>query len=307
MIAPRIWRTAASTSPVWFTPEVGCAWFKISLTAAGGGGCGSQNSNNQSPNLYGGRGGDSYFHLRPGVQAMFALAPVGVTVYFGSPHGLVADQAIFLENIPPGVGLSSSIPYFPINLTAMTCQLSATPNSPPFGGQSPIIATPLGENHTITVQVTWYGVQGGGSGGQIGDQGTPLGYWGMDGIGPDGSVQSWGKQGGAGGAGYRTGGPGGNGRWGGAGTEAYQDFGIAGTNLTGAGGGGAAPSITPSLFDFGGTGGAAGAFGDIFMTHTPGQSYFCWAGVGGVGGPMGTYGYPGGAGGHGEVLIEQHF
>src|SRR3990172_551159 len=130
MTAPRIWRTGASPSPVCSAPAGGCTWSKVGPTAAGGGGCGSQNSNGQPPGLYGGRGGDSYFHLRPGVQAMFALAPTGVTVYFAAPHGLVTDQAIFLESIPPGVGLSPVVPYFPINLTDTTCHLSATPFSP---------------------------------------------------------------------------------------------------------------------------------------------------------------------------------
>ena len=311
MIAPKIWRIGASIAPVWFTPDVGCKWFKVCPTAAGGGGCGSQNSNNQPPALYGRRGGDSMFGLHPAQSGMFAMNPAQMDCYINGNLG--GSKVIFFDPLPPDVtGIQADKPYWPINMVSLPTNvtkfnLSATPYSPPFGGQSAIVGGPLITNPSLSFRRVWYGVEGGGGGGQIGDQGTPLGYWGLDEPGPDGYVQSWGKQGGPGGAGYRTGGPGGNGRWGGAGTEAFLDFGIPAANLTGAGGGGAAPSTMPSLFDFGGTGGAAGAFGEIFMTHIEGQSYFCWAGVGGAGGPAGATGYPGGAGGHGEVLIEQHF
>lgn len=286
----------------WTPPDSTTTTLWVRGCAAGGGGYGTDSANSRTPARYGKRGQDTYFHTHPSVGAMFALAPDGTVCYFGEPHGLLPDQAVFLSDIPAGVtGFAPDTPYFPINITPTTCQLSLTPSAPPFGGQSPIVAGPIGTNPMVQVSPTWYGLQGGGGGGIIGDQGTPMGYWGFDGIGPDGIVDSFAVQGGAGSACYHMGGPGGINPLGGNSGAAFLDNGINGSNQTGAGGGGAAP--VSASFDFGGTGGAAGAYGEVWLKWTPGTSYLCQVGWGGVGGAAGPGGYKGGDGGHGLLII----
>jgi len=289
-----------------FVPDPACKLMRAQIVAGGGPGYSTSNFHEPDYSKYGPRGEDSYFHLRPSMPAMFALAPDGLVAYCFGPHNLVHDQAIFFTEVPSGVGLELNKPYFPINLTATTFKLSLIPYQPPLDLQSPIIVEPIGQNPIIMFRPVWYGVQGGGCGGIIGDQGTPMGYWGLDGTGPEGVVQSFGLQGGAGHAGFKLGGSGGVNAWGGQAGSQYQNDGIDGVNGTGAGGGGAAPCVDPAL-DWGGTGGAAGAFGEIWLIPQPGESYFCWAGRGGEPKPAGPGGFRGGKGGHGQVLITQFF
>lgn len=303
ILVPRIWRIAATWA--WFVPDTACRWFSVGMRAGGGGGAGTSNQHYIPPVQYGQRGGDTMFHLRPAVSASFNFAASGLVI--NGANSLVADQAIILESVPNGVGLQAYTPYYPINVTPVSFQISVYPYTPPFGGQSPIVCAPVGQTMTIAYRPTWYGVRGGGGGGIIGDQGTPLGYWGMDGQGPDGWVQSYGMQGGSGSGGYKVGGAGGNSDAGGGAGQSYQDNGIWGTNLTGGGGGGGSPVVTPSPLEWGGCGGASGSWGEVYIRPEPGVMYFCLAGKGGIGGPPGAGGYWGGNGGHGLITVTSFF
>ena len=291
-----------------FTARPGTLWVEIRMVAGGGAGASTSNQHFIPPSQYGQRGEDTLFGLRPAQGSMFAMTPTGVDCYVSGPPSFKPGQPIVIRILPPGVtGLAIDTPYYPINVAYLAgdvtkFNISATPFSPPFGGQSPVVAGPIGTNPSLEFHRVWFGVQGGGGGGIIGDQGTPLGSWGFDEPGPNGEIQGEAYQGGTGLGDFRIGPAGGVNFMGGNAGSAYQDFGIAGVNLTGAGGGGAPPPVgTTAPGEWAGSSGAAGGVADL--SYVPVEGFIPWfqAGKGGLAQPPGPGGYIAGNGGHGMV------
>lgn len=311
---PHIERYAANRST--FTARPGTLWVEVRMVAGGGAGASTSNQHFIPPAQYGQRGEDTLFGLRPVQTGMFAMTSTKVDCYISGPSPFKPGQPIVFRILPGDVtGLAIDTPYYPINVELLAgpvtkFNISATPFSPPFGGQVPIIAGPLTTNPSLDFHRVWFGVQGGGGGGIIGDQGTPLGSWGFDEPGPNGEIQGEAYQGGTGLGDFRIGPSGGVNFMGGNAGTSYQDFGISGVNLTGAGGGGAPPPVgTMAPGEWSGTSGAAGGVADL--TYTPVEGFIPWfqAGKGGLAQPPGTGGYIAGKGGHGMIrfrMIPQH-
>ena len=305
-LVPHIERYAAIRYT--FMPRAGTLWVEVRMVAGGGAGASTSNQHFIPPAQYGQRGEDTLFGLHPAQVSMFAMTPTGVDCYIGGLSPFKPGQPIVIQTLHPDVtGLTVDTPYYPINVVYLAgdvtkFNISATPFSPPFGGQSPIIAGPINTNPSLEFHRVWFGVQGGGGGGIIGDQGTPLGSWGFDEPGPNGEIQGEAYQGGTGLGAFRIGPSGGVNFMGGNDGSSYQDFGIAGVNLTGAGGGGAPPPVgTTAPGEWAGTSGAAGAVADL--TYAPVEGFVPWfqAGKGGLAQPPGPGGYIAGNGGHGMI------
>lgn len=314
MYPPKLISLIASSATVSFDPT--CLWVEWDMCGAGGGGAGTDTASFIDHSKYGQRGSDSYFFMMPGIQAMCACAPGAATFYISGNVQFDADEVIYFENIPAGVSLQPSTPYWvmPVAYNATTnvttINVCTYPLSPPqfqqWGKpywQTPLVVLPIGGNPVVTIRRFYFGAKGGGGGGLIGDQGCPLGYWGHNRNGPDGVIQAQGWQGGCGGASFRMGGMGGVNSFGGNSCNVYQTPGNAGNNNCGAGGAGGAPA--PGN-DWGGCGGAAGSvMRGKFLN--PGVPIFCVAGNGGLHGAGSGTGYDGGDGGNGLINFWMYF
>lgn len=290
-------------------PREGVGLIQVRLVAPGGGGAGTSNVHFIPPEQYGGRGEDTLFGLHPAQTCMLAMAPGATVAYVAGNVSFQNGQPIVFRYLPGTVtGFYVDEPYYPLDVVydavndRTTFKLSAFAFSPPFGLQPLIEGGPLFDNIVVDFHKVWYGVQGGGGGGIIGDQGTPGGSWGFPDIGPNGEIQGEAYQGGTGLGYFRIGPPGGVNFMGGNSGASYQDFGINGVNLCGSGGGGAPPPVgTTAPGEWSGTSGAAGAVADLWYVPTEGFIPWFYVGSGGQGGPAGNGGYLGGYGGHGML------
>ncbi len=312
MRPPTLWRLAGTTGT--FTPDSDCTWLEWEMCAGGGGGAGTDTASFIPNTQYGQRGGDSFCFMKAPVQSMMACAPSGGAVFYfdDPPNFYPGGEVVFLDNIPVGYSVSPLTPYWTMPGLAdnpNTCQLCPYALTPPFNPawgppfvQIPMTVTPTFQNPVVSVIRFYYGTQGGGPGGLIGDQGTPLGYWGDTSPGPDGVIQAQGFQGGCGNASYMMGGGGSVNGYGGGSCNVYQTDGNQGADGCGAGGAGGSPAAGNS---WGGCNGASGARMQGRMLN-PGVPIFCCAGMGGAGGVKTGSGYNGGRGGHGSISIWQH-
>lgn len=281
-----------------FYPDARTQLIHVKIIAGGGGGAGTA-ANNLIPRAQNGaRGQDSWFDSWPTTGVTISISAQGHCVVHWPNHDKLADQPLFLTstgNLPAALVMWQNYFVYGPSITADTFELAADPYSPPYpDSQAPLACADTGGgSHYATAYR--YVVQGGGGAGVVGDQGTPLGFRGFYNETPYRS--SWAVQGGTG-----SWSAGGNGCLGGGGGDQFLNGGNAGNNMTGGGGGGA--GATNDGY-YAGTGGAAGACGEIWMKPRGVGMYFR-AGAGGVGGAAGIGGYPGGFGGNGALVITEY-
>jgi hypothetical protein len=265
-VNPVIRRYVTGRGTLAITP--GCTLLHVQEWAGGGGGSGINNTNFIPQSQYGGRGGDGAFDTFDPVTV--TITPGATTTINWPGHNKVGNQSMWFTTtgaLPSGLSVgtaSTGTLYYIIgsSITTDTFRISSRASIPFPGDVQPEVVTSAPQSGVHSAVAYRYIVQGGGGGGIIGDQGTPLAYIGFATDDPDNC--SWAINGGSGGGTYGQnvgGGAGGGGYGGGSGQGGIA---TPGNDLMGGGGAGAGANRTAS----GGTGGASGSYGEIWKRPT---------------------------------------